>query len=171
MTRLEAFRAMTPGDVVEALVEDGSLLRMWQEEIGKLDRRRLDAVELAARAEDAGSHFKAEVARLTAEVARLTDAKNRAAVLERPPNWPIQSFDAMDWAKAFCKQFPGFDEGTALAWFACALMRGWDEKTWRLDREAAARQREEVVPPSASMSAEGENQAVDSAAKAKGEEP
>jgi hypothetical protein len=43
------------------------------------------------------------------------------------PDWPLPSFDARDWAAAFCKQFPGHDEGTMLAWFASALMRGFDE--------------------------------------------
>jgi hypothetical protein len=48
---------------------------------------------------------------------------------EERPDWPLPSFDARDWARAFCKQFPTFDEGTALAWFAAALMRGFDEGT------------------------------------------
>lgn len=43
------------------------------------------------------------------------------------PDWPLPSFDARDWAEAFCKRFPDLDEGTMLAWFASALMRGYDE--------------------------------------------
>lgn len=54
-------------------------------------------------------------------------------------DWPLPSFDAMDWAKAFCKTFivsrivgyatkPEDDqEGLMVAWFANALMRGYDE--------------------------------------------
>lgn len=57
-------------------------------------------------------------------------------------NWPIQSFDAKDWAKAFIDTLGArisyqLDEATMLGWFANALMRGWDERQWRLDAEAA----------------------------------
>lgn len=51
--------------------------------------------------------------------------------LHERPDWPLPSFDARDWAAAFVKQFPTFDEGTALAWFAGALMRGYDEANAR----------------------------------------
>lgn len=49
-------------------------------------------------------------------------------------NWPIQSFDAQDWAKAFmdkvgCRE--PIDEEMMLTWFAGALMRGYDEYRWR----------------------------------------
>lgn len=47
--------------------------------------------------------------------------------LEDRPDWPLQSFDARDWAKAFCKINPQMDEGVMLVWFANALMRGYDE--------------------------------------------
>jgi len=43
------------------------------------------------------------------------------------PDWPLPSFDARDWAEAFCKRNPGVDEGLMIAWFANALMRGYDE--------------------------------------------
>ena len=43
------------------------------------------------------------------------------------PSWPLPSFDARDWATAFCKHFPAVDEEVALVWFANALMRGFDE--------------------------------------------
>jgi hypothetical protein len=42
-------------------------------------------------------------------------------------DWPAPSFDARDWAKAFCKVCPDVDEGLMLGWFANALMRGYDE--------------------------------------------
>jgi hypothetical protein len=45
---------------------------------------------------------------------------------EERPDWPLPSFDARDWAKAFCKLHGG-DEELMLAWFANALMRGYDE--------------------------------------------
>jgi len=45
---------------------------------------------------------------------------------------PMQSFDAREWAESFVahvKANPDIatDEGTMIAWFAGALMRGWDE--------------------------------------------
>lgn len=51
-----------------------------------------------------------------------------------------RSFDARDWAKAFIETVKAkpeipTDEGTMIGWFANALMRGWDERQWRLDRE------------------------------------
>ena len=59
---------------------------------------------------------------------------------EQRPDWPLPSFDARDWAKAFCKiakEKHGLeiDEGWALAWFASALMRGHDEAEGRACRE------------------------------------
>jgi hypothetical protein len=43
------------------------------------------------------------------------------------PDWPLPSFDARDWAEAFCKLNSGIDEGLMIAWFANALMRGYDQ--------------------------------------------
>lgn len=54
------------------------------------------------------------------------------------PDWPLPSFDAKDWAAAFCKianEDLGYrdpagdpiDEGWMIGWFANALMRGLDE--------------------------------------------
>lgn len=66
---------------------------------------------------------------------------------EDRPDWPMPSFDATDWAKAFCKiaNESGFkdakgqpiDEGWMIAWFANALMRGFDECDARLPHAAA----------------------------------
>jgi len=50
------------------------------------------------------------------------------------PDWPYPSFDAKDWAAAFCKRNPTMDEGLMLAWFANALMRGYDEGLTRISR-------------------------------------
>ncbi len=47
------------------------------------------------------------------------------------PDWPLPSFDARDWAEAFCKKWPGVDQDVMLGWFANALMRGWDEHAAR----------------------------------------
>jgi hypothetical protein len=58
---------------------------------------------------------------------------------EERPDWPLPSFDAMDWAKAFCKRYPQMDEGLMLGWFANALMRGFDEHAVRTQRSAARR--------------------------------
>lgn len=56
------------------------------------------------------------------------------------PDWPLPSFDARDWAKAFCRRFmiqnrAGYDtasvdddEGLMQTWFANALMRGYDQR-------------------------------------------
>jgi hypothetical protein len=47
------------------------------------------------------------------------------------PDWPLPSFDARDWAAAFCKiakkQGHDIDEMWMVSWFANALMRGYDE--------------------------------------------
>lgn len=64
MSALDAFRTMSAADVMEAIAEDPSVLRMWQDEIGKLD---------AQFAEGSGM-----VEQLEGEVARLTAAKNGA---------------------------------------------------------------------------------------------
>lgn len=47
------------------------------------------------------------------------------------PDWPLPSFDARDWAAAFCKLNPSIDEGLMIVWFANALMRGYDEHAAR----------------------------------------
>lgn len=56
-------------------------------------------------------------------------------------DWPLPSFDAKDWAEAFCKiaNEAGFkdangqpiDGGWMVTWFANALMRGYDEHAKR----------------------------------------
>lgn len=50
---------------------------------------------------------------------------------ENRPDWPLPSFDAMDWAKAFHQRFPMVPVDDALGWFANALMRGHDEHAAR----------------------------------------
>lgn len=57
------------------------------------------------------------------------------------PDWPLPSFDAQDWAAAFCKIATNLgykdadgkpiDEGWMITWFANALMRGFDEHASR----------------------------------------
>lgn len=47
------------------------------------------------------------------------------------PDWPLPSFDAKDWAEAFVKINPGIAEDVMIAWFANALMRGYDEHAAR----------------------------------------
>ena len=53
---------------------------------------------------------------------------------EERPDWPLPSFDARDWAKAFMVKVMAkvdptnpLDEHTMVTWFANALMRGYDE--------------------------------------------
>jgi hypothetical protein len=55
------------------------------------------------------------------------EIENANTPLKERSDWPLPSFDAKDWAEAFCKRFPQMDEGVMLAWFANALMRGFDE--------------------------------------------
>jgi hypothetical protein len=54
------------------------------------------------------------------------------------PDWPLPSFDARDWAKAFLKAYDNdkvvLDEETMTTWFANALMRGYDQRTAELDQ-------------------------------------
>ena len=57
--------------------------------------------------------------------------------MKERPDWPLPSFDARDWAEAFCKIADGLgyrdpegkpiDEGWMIGWFANALMRGYDQ--------------------------------------------
>lgn len=73
------------------------------------------------------------------------------------PDWPLPSFDAKDWAEAFCKianehgikdaEGKPVDEGWMTSWFANALMRGHDEHASKV--EVPCRydwQRDEMVP-------------------------
>ena len=55
---------------------------------------------------------------------------------EERSDWPLPSFDAMDWAKAFNKRNPSVSVDDALSWFACALMRGYDEARQRAQAPA-----------------------------------
>lgn len=48
-------------------------------------------------------------------------------------DWPLPSFDARDWAAAYCKLHGG-DETLMIGWFANALMRGFDEHVNRSSR-------------------------------------
>lgn len=50
---------------------------------------------------------------------------------EQRSDWPLPSFDALDWAKAFCQRHPTVQVDDALGWFANALMRGFDEHASR----------------------------------------
>lgn len=59
---------------------------------------------------------------------------------EDRPDWPLPSFDAHDWAKAFVKtkiqqdwHIDDIDESLMTTWFANALMRGYDERSSRQD--------------------------------------
>jgi len=77
------------------------------------------------RAGDREMKKQAEVALVTAEEAPcgpVVETKEKTM----DDNF-AQSFDAKDWAKAFCERFPQNDEGTMIGWFANAIMRGFDE--------------------------------------------
>lgn len=63
--------------------------------------------------------------------------------VERPQNWPIQSFDAHDWAQEFQRialtlGYSKMDEGWLITWFANAIMRGYDEHLHRSTLPRAA---------------------------------
>lgn len=60
---------------------------------------------------------------------------NAGVPLDQRSEYPFCSFDADDWANAFCLQNPGFDVDVARAWFASALMRGFDEHACRQQSE------------------------------------
>lgn len=65
------------------------------------------------------------------------------------PDWPLPSFDARDWAEAFCKiaidlgyrdaDGKPIDEGWMIGWFSNALMRGFDEHASRCTTEYRTR--------------------------------
>lgn len=55
------------------------------------------------------------------------EMENANTPLKERSDWPLPSFDARDWAQAFCKVNPSVDESTMIGWFANALMRGYDE--------------------------------------------
>jgi hypothetical protein len=52
---------------------------------------------------------------------------NTGIPADQRSDWPLPSFDARDWASAFCERNHGADESVMIAWFANALMRGFDE--------------------------------------------
>jgi hypothetical protein len=60
---------------------------------------------------------------------------------EQRSDWPLPSFDARDWARAFCKiakdKGHDLDEGWMISWFANALMRGYDEARSRASVSAS----------------------------------
>ena len=62
--------------------------------------------------------------------------------LNERPDWPLPSFRAPDWARAFLKLNPdcGICEDVMISWFANALMRGYDQRVseeTRRDRDDA----------------------------------
>ncbi|MDE3077789.1 MAG: hypothetical protein KGJ86_20400 [Chloroflexota bacterium] len=63
------------------------------------------------------------------------ELKNAGIPPRERSDWPLPSFDARDWAEAFCKiaKEKGYDidEGWMTSWFANALMRGFDEHAAR----------------------------------------
>ena len=70
------------------------------------------------------------------------EIENQNTPPELRADWPLPSFDARDWAKAFCKTAKGkgldIDEGWMLSWFAASLMRGFDEANARIAQRVSA---------------------------------
>lgn len=64
---------------------------------------------------------------------------------DRATTNPLQSFDALDWAREFMRLLidgtfarnGGLDESLMLTWFANALMRGYDEHRWQQEAQPA----------------------------------
>ena len=69
------------------------------------------------------------------------EAEHINTPLKERPDWPSPSFDAADWAEAFCKISkeigfdPDRDKDWVHGWFANALMRGYDEHAARFRQE------------------------------------
>lgn len=64
------------------------------------------------------------------------EAKHANTPPHERADWPLPSFDAVDWAKAFIATYEKSNDGflceeTMTTWFANALMRGFDEHAWR----------------------------------------
>jgi hypothetical protein len=53
------------------------------------------------------------------------------------------NMDSAYWAGEFCKAFPGHDEGLMMSWFANAIMCGWDNAHWRMQKEYTPPQQQE----------------------------
>lgn len=79
------------------------------------------------------------------------EIENENVPKEQRSDWPMTSFSALDWAKAFNKRHPDVAVDDALPWFACALMRGFDERG-EMDSAAA---RLGMQSPSVVISARG----------------
>ena len=62
---------------------------------------------------------------------------------KKRPDWPLPSFDAKDWAEAFCKiaktHGHDIDVDWMHTWFAGALMRGYDEHASRAYENKSAK--------------------------------
>jgi hypothetical protein len=67
------------------------------------------------------------------------ELQNKNTPPEKRSDWPLPSFDAMDWAKCFCDTARSkgldIDEGWMVSWFANALMRGFDEGVSRASKQ------------------------------------
>jgi hypothetical protein len=71
------------------------------------------------------------------------EAEHASTKPQDRPDWPLPSFDARDWAAAFCKiatslgykdaEGKPIDEGWMITWFANSLMRGYDEHAARME--------------------------------------
>ena len=62
------------------------------------------------------------------------ELENQSTPPEQRSDWPLPSFDARDWAKAFMVVYDNgayIDEALMVGWFANALMRGFDEERKR----------------------------------------
>lgn len=82
-------------------------------------------------------NLKAKVDALL-EVARAAQNRTLLEGAEVSDTKPLVTDpDALRWAKEFCEQFPNMDLETMHAWFANAIMCGWDNAHWRMDQRKA----------------------------------
>jgi hypothetical protein len=116
--------------------------KWWREDFGLGD----STVHEGYSVEQMYEYARAFAARL-ATPAPVTAAQSEQ--IPRPVNWPIQSFDALDWAQSFMARFgerpDEVDEALMVSWFAAALMRGFDEHAWRTTAAPAAAQAEPAM--------------------------
>jgi hypothetical protein len=127
----------------ETMLELVSDFNTAAQEYGAYDREQ-DGVEGAKRLT---SELKRAHTALSAAIGMLLDAARGAGTPTAPDvtdedNFS-QSMDAVLWAKAFLKAYElgddhFLDEGTMIAWFANAIMRGYDEANRRRDEQLRA---------------------------------
>ena len=111
----------------------GDVVRMNQEYIGgiRFCTAPFDSTVTAIRKESVGCLLHATGHEpcypLRFDLVSRADSPDAVEVVEPASTFNHQSIDAAEWAAEFCRLFGGHDEGLMLAWFANAIMAGYDE--------------------------------------------